>query len=160
MAGELITTTITGVEEVQQMLRDAPRNVVARAFLKGFEAAAEPIEAELEIRTPVREATLWNDESFSEFRQQTGGDLKAALMHETTLDASFRGGSLEVGFGKQGHVALWVEMGHRMVGHKPGKKLLGNVPAHPFMTPAADASADAAIDAFANVLVATLREGI
>lgn len=142
------------------MLRDAPRTVVARSFLKGFEAAAAVIEEELEIRTPVRTSTLWNDEAFREFKTQTGGDLKAALMHVTTLDSNFKGGLLEVGFGKQGHVANFVEYGHRMVTHRPGQRQVGQVAAHPFMRPAFDASADRAINAFADQVAVTLKEGI
>ena len=53
---------------------------------------------------------------------------------------------------------MWVEYGHAMVGHRPGKKDLGTIPPHPFMRPGFDASADAAVDAFAESLAATLRQ--
>jgi hypothetical protein len=105
------------------------------------------IKAALALRIPISD-------------EETAGDLRAALMSAVTLDAQFRGGVAEVGFGtKQGHIANFVEYGHRMVGHKPGKKELGMVAAHPFMRPAAEVSADAAIDAFADSLEATLKAG-
>jgi hypothetical protein len=52
-------------------------------------------------------------------------------------------------------VARWedarqVESGHRMNGHKPLKKYLGQVAAHPFMRPSAADSAEAAVEAFGN----------
>lgn len=138
MADELVH--ITGIEEVQELLVSAPRHIVGTAFLKAFEAADRVIEGELDLRTPEK-----------------SGELKAAKTHEITLDSNLRGGLLQIGFGKQGHKALWVEYGHRMVGHKPDKKELGTVEAHPFMRPAANASADRAIEAFADTLIETLK---
>src|SRR4051812_19267166 len=130
--------TITGIEEVQQMLRDAPRAIVAAGFAKAGRAAANVIEAEVSLRTPVRSETVWDDEAFAEFKNATGGDLKKALVSTVEIDAQGRGVHTETGFGKQGHVANWVEYGHRMVSHKPKKREVGFVAAHPFMRPAFD----------------------
>lgn len=142
--------TITGLEDVQRMLAEAPRDVVARGYLKALQAGANVIADEVEIHTPVK-------------AEDTGGLLDKGVLRESLmiaieLDAQFRGGIAKVGFGKNGHVALWVEYGHNMVGHKPGKKPSGVVPAHPFMRPAADTKANAAIDAFATSLAQTVRE--
>ena len=157
MASESIMT-VTGLAEVQAMLRDAPRHIVAAGFARAGRAAADVFVAELEVRTPVRTEALWNDETFSEFKDQTGGDLKAALMSEVLLDSQFRGVHVAVGFGKQGHVANWVEYGHKMVTHKPAKKEVGFVSAHPFMRPAFEAAGDRAIDAFVESLSEAVRE--
>lgn len=142
--------TITGLEDVQRMLAEAPRSVVASGYTKALQAAANVIADEVELHTPVK-------------AQDTGGLLDKGVLRESLmiaieLDVQFRGGIAKVGFGKNGHVALWVEYGHNMVGHKPGKKPSGVVPANPFMRTAADAKANSAIDAFANSLSQTVRE--
>jgi HK97 gp10 family phage protein len=147
MADVGMSLQITGLQEVQQMLKDAPRIVVASAFVNALDAGAQVIKAALAPRIPVSD-------------EETAGELKAALMSTVTLDPQLRGGVAEVGFGtKQGHIANFVEYGHRMVGHKPGKIELGMVSPHPFMRPAAEVSADAAIEAFADTLETTLRAG-
>lgn len=125
------------------MLEHAPKNVVARGFLKALKAAARPIEQALDARVPVAQ-----------------GHLKAARVTEITLDSRFRGGTVEIGYGKQGHVANFLEYGHRMVGHKPFKKHEGEVKPHPFMRPAAAAAAEAAITAFADTLADEVKGGI
>ena len=49
-----------------------------------------------------------------------------------------------------------VEFGHKMVGHKPGKKNLGVVRAHPFLRPAVDKSKQAVMTAVQR----KIREGL
>jgi hypothetical protein len=131
---------IDGIEGVVEMLRSAPKAVVAGGFLKGLQAAAKPMEEALDGRVPVE-----------------SGALKAARVTDITLDSEMRGGSLEIGYGKLGHEATWLEYGHHMVGHRPDKKLLGEVSPKPFMRPAAEASAEAAIDAFSEALMSELQ---
>lgn len=149
MAGDLVK--ITGIEDVQRMLREAPKEIVARGFLRALQAGANVIADELELRTPVK-------------AEDTGGLLDKGVLRESlmvaiTLDSQFRGGHAEVGFGKNGQVAYWVEYGHRIVGHKPGKRDSGkSVPMHPFMRPAVDRSADAAVAAVAESLSQTVAE--
>jgi len=144
------SVTVEGLDEVVKMLDEAPRTIVARGYLKALQAGANVIADAVEIRTPVK-------------AEDTGGlldtgELRESLMIDTQLDSQFRGGVAEVGFGKNGAIAAWVEYGHVLVGHKPGKKPLGEVPMHPFMRPAFDASAEAAVDAFAESLRETVTE--
>lgn len=147
MAGELIQ--ITGLAEVQRMLAEAPKTVVATAYLKALQAGANVIADELESRTPIK-------------AEDVGGLLDKGVLRESVMiaveiDSDLRGGQAEVGFGKNGYVAMWVEYGHRMVGHKPNKKLKGTVKANPFMRQTAAVSADRAIAAFQDELVAQLK---
>lgn len=143
--------TVTGLAEVQRMLAEAPRTVVARGYLKALQAGANVIANAVEERTPVK-------------AEDTGGlldrgELRESLMIEVELDSQFRGGVARIGFGKNGNVALWVEYGHRMVGHKyskSGKQQIGDIQSKPFMRPAAAASAEAAIAAFAQSLEETV----
>jgi HK97 gp10 family phage protein len=133
--------TITGIEEACAMLTAAPDNVVKIAYGKALAAAAVPIVEALEAATP-----------------QDTGKLKESIVSDIALDADGKGGVLSVGFsGNQGHIANFVEYGHRMIGHKPEKKDLGQVQPHPFMRPAASVSADAAIEAFAESVEETVR---
>lgn len=160
---------IEGIEETVAMLETAPKNIVARGYLKALSAAGNVIADAVEVRTPRKlEDTGGNSLDL--------GELRESLMVDVQLDSGFRGGSVDVGFGKNGRVALWVEYGHRIVMHGvtsadrrngyKGKLLLrvnpesfdSNVPAYPFMRPAFDASADAAIEAFSNSIQQTVAE--
>jgi HK97 gp10 family phage protein len=143
------TITVTGLQETLAMLDRAPKLIVARGFLQAAKAAAAVIEEELEIRTPERDEGERNEDI---------PHLRDAMVSNISLDAQLRGVSVSTGFGRAGNVALWVEFGHRLVGHKPGKKDIGTVPAHPFMRPAADAAGPRAIDAFADSLAKTLKD--
>ena len=146
--------TVTGLVEVQRMLSELPKAIVAKGYLNALSAAGNVLKDEVDARTPIRLEVSGEDLLVS------GGDLKAALMMKVELDTGLRGGSVDIGFGKQGYKANWVEYGHRMVGHKPGKKALGQVPPHPFLRPAFDAKADEAIAVFAESLENTLRTSI
>ena len=132
---------VEGLQETYALLENAPRNLVARGFRRGLQAAGNVIGAELGRRTPQRE-----------------GKLVRSIKTDITLDAQFRGGEVDVNFGAQGYKAAWVEYGHHMVGHKPGKKKLGEVPPHPFMRPTFSAAGGAAVDAFEAELEETIAE--
>lgn len=132
---------ITGLEDVQRYLDEAPQNVVRKGFQKALAASIGVLKGELQLRTPVDR-----------------GELRAAIRSRVKVDSDARGGIASLGFGKQSHVANWVEYGHRMVGHKPGKKLIGQVPAHPFVRPTFDAAADRAVEAFAASFSDSVRE--
>ena len=137
---EEFSVDISGIEETCAMLDRLPVNVAKRAFAGALAAAAVPIVEALEASTPVLR-----------------GDLKAAIVTDIFVDAQGKGGQASIGFGKEGHVANFVEYGHRMVGHKPGKKELGEVQPHPFMRPAAASSGEAAIGAFAESVKQTVE---
>jgi HK97 gp10 family phage protein len=140
VADELIK--VTGIEEVCAWLKAAPKNIVKGAYVKGLAAAAVPVVEALEAATP-----------------QDTGKLKESIVFDIALDADGNGGVLSVGFsGEEGHIANFVEYGHRMIGHKPRKKDLGEVKPHPFMRPAAAASADDAIEAFAQSIEESMNE--
>jgi hypothetical protein len=141
--------TVEGIDEVIAMLDQAPRVIVAGAFLKALQAAARVMSIELAIRTP-------SDPNHTEITDK----LNESQVTEIILDSQLRGGTVDIGFGKNGHIALWVEFGHRMVGHKPGKKLLGQVAAMPFMRPALDASYEKAVEAFATSMDESMRTNI
>jgi len=137
---------ITGIEECQELLEKAPKNIVMLGYGRAANAAINVIAAELVTKTPIRVSESEGNLS--------GGDLVKHLVTDVTVDADSRGVTAAVGFGSQGQVANWLEYGHRMVTH--AGKQVGDVPAQPFVRPAFDASADAAIEAFAVSLEGTL----
>jgi HK97 gp10 family phage protein len=105
-----------------------------RLMTAGLTAAAQVIEEELAARTPVET-----------------GELKGAIVSTVEVAPSGTSGIAKVGFGKETYKARWVEFGHRQVGpgsKKSERKELGFTPAHPFLRPAAEASREAARDAF------------
>ena len=113
--------TVVGLEDVQRMLAEAPKIVVANGFLKALSAGANVFADELETSTPEK-------------AEDTGGLLDKGVLRESItieveLDSQSRGGSADISFGKNGFVAKWVgldtELGHK---DKTGeKKVLGSV---------------------------------
>ncbi len=165
MSNELVK--ITGLEEVNKMLTDAPSEIVRKGFRKALLAAAVPMERALRARTPVSNAIIrWDDEGFREFEDHShSGELKADLKTWVRLSSRYTGregspgigGTVDVGFRKYAYVAGWLEFGHRMVGHEPKKTELGVAAPRPFMRPAAGASASDAIQAFEDSLIETVN---
>jgi hypothetical protein len=143
--------TVDGIEECcADLLRLKPAGCGA-AVTRGLHAAGEVIEREIDIRTPTRTLRIGGDRDYP--------SLVTQLETRVTLDSGFRGGSAEIGFhGFAATVAEWNEFGHRMVGHVPGKKNLGSVPAHPFMRPGADAAEEPAVEAFIGAVNESLAE--
>lgn len=157
MPDELIT--IRGIEECCQFLESIPKQNLPEALLAGLTDGGKVLEESLIFKCPVSGIKLWNPETFSEFTDETGGELRDDIDTVIILDYEFRGGVAKVGFSrKQGWKAIFVEYGHRMIGHKPDKKDLGFVVAHPFMRQAADIAADAAVDAFVQGVMESLSE--
>jgi hypothetical protein len=145
-----VTITVTGDTEVALMLRQGSRALVAEGFVKALSAGGNVIADVLERNTPIK-------------AEDTGGlldrgELRESVMVQVELDSQFRGGSAHVGFGKNGNVALWIEFGHVLKGHKPGLKVLGFVPPNPFMRKTALAAAGQAIEAFTNSLQQTAQK--
>ncbi len=148
--------TVRGIPEVQQNLRDFPRKLAINCFRKALGRAAAVFEAELRARCP--EADVASSDEY--------GKLIDNLISTITLDLNGRGGRMQVGFGRKDFVAIFVEYGHRMVAHGATAedrknnyegKLLGSVPAHPFMRPAFAAGADKAIEVVVEEIQAFMR---
>lgn len=152
------TINISGIDDVCKNLTDMPQRLVKGAYGKALAAAAIPVITELEPRVPVHT-----------------GLLKESIVTDIFINSEGKGGNIKVGFygnsktGDQGYIARMVEYGHRMVGPKPksvswkrfreeNHNRLGDVEPHPFMRPAAAASADAAIAAFGQSIEQSMNE--
>jgi HK97 gp10 family phage protein len=138
--------TISGLDEAIELLDKAPKNIVMLGYARAARAAMNVVAAGLAVKTPIQKGAA-----------KSSGDLAKALKIDVTVDSSARGVAAYVGFaGEQATVAYALEYGHTIVTHE-GKRL-GEAPAHPFMRPAFDGSADAAVEAFADSLAETLKE--
>src|ERR1035441_926774 len=142
---------VTGIAEVVEMLEEFPDHIVVIGFTNALHAAAEVMANELQIQTPLKQSTGGILEYQGELRENM--QIKVALFNDKS------GGVADIGWFRSpySNVVQFVEFGHRMVGHKPDLKELGMVPPHPFMRPAADISAEPAIDAFARSLEDTIK---
>lgn len=141
-------SVILGVAEVRKFLTDAPALIVAKGFIKALKAASKPVDEVLAGNTPRGVLTA-----------STENTLAESQVTEILLSSDLKGGSFEVGFGKQSHVANLVEFGHEIVGHAPGKKRTGKrAIANPFIRRSFETSAPEAIEAFVDSLMETINE--
>lgn len=142
---------VEGIEETCQWLDGVASAIATRAYVNGLAAAGDVIESALWAHVPVDLKAALNKAHGGK------GALVTRLTRVIEVDPHGRGGLLEVGFGPLGHIALWVEYGHVMQGHKPELKVLGEVQPHPFMRPTLDACAERAIEAFVEAVKSTLK---
>lgn len=133
-----VTTKVSGLKELKANLEKLGADVAKGVMTEGLEAGGKVLMAGILPRTPVRE-----------------GELAAHITMATEVAPSGTAGEVKVGFGKQGHIARFVEFGHKMVTHE-GKQV-GHVPAHPFMRPGFDASKTEARNAVIEVIRAKVN---
>jgi hypothetical protein len=127
---------ITGLEQVQRRLAEAPKHIVASSFVNALDAGIKVVEEFVAGRTPVQ------DDDYGYFKE--GGSLLAHIVTEVQLDQQLRGGVALVGFGRYGFIARMIEYGHR------------KVPPNPFMRQSTNAAADEALAAFQSSLIENL----
>ena len=136
---KMIQATVTGLPGVLEKLRAAGPKLAAKAMRKGLRAGGKVLREAVAERTPVKT-----------------GLLRENIKLRVSVSEKKMRGRASVGFGKQGYIARFVELGHRQVSHKPEKKEIGHVPAHPFMRPAFDSSVKKATEVFGTVVRASL----
>jgi hypothetical protein len=135
---------ISGIEETCAMLTMAPAHIAKAAYARALTAACQPVVVALRVNTPI-----------------VTGDLLKHLMTDVALDADGRGGVAQVGYGKLGYIARFVEYGHRQIAHGHSHKAIdAPVAANPFMRLSAAQSLDAALEAAVNSLKESFAEGI
>jgi HK97 gp10 family phage protein len=128
-----VTAKITGLDEVKRNLEKIGQDLSSKVLRHSLQAGVNVLGVAVQERTP-----------------KNTGLLAASVGTVVSLSAKEGGGVAVVGFGDQGHVARLVEFGHRMVTH--AGKTVGQVPMHPFIRPAFDASAPAAVEAFTETM--------
>lgn len=151
---------IEGIEETCRMLDEVPKTVAVKGFFYGCEAAGKVFIKAIWPRTPVDIKAAINRAHGRRYKSKVTGEmiggkgvLVGGLDAWTTIDSQGRFGLVEVGFGPSlSHLALWLEFGWMLTGHKPGKKPIRQIPPMHFMRDGFDASVDSAVDAFAEGL--------
>jgi hypothetical protein len=148
---------VEGIEDVVEAFTDLPKYMQLAGMHRALTAAGNVLMAAIEPRIPIR-----LEISDGELRV-AGGQLKDAMKSEVTLDSNYRGGMIEIHFGKLGFIANFVEYGHVMLSHA-GKTLTGPktpggfVKAYPFIRPAVDGCWEQAIDVFTDSMDLTVRQ--
>lgn len=137
---------ITGLRETQLMLQNLPAELTRLAVPRALRAGSEPIQAELHFNAP-RRARDGNEEY--EFPR-----LEDSIV--TDIEVKGLSGVASTGFGEAGPVALFQEDGHRIVTHA-GKDTGEVTEPNPFMARSTESIAEAAIDAFCESLLDSVR---
>lgn len=159
-----ISVKMTGLEEMIQKLKIFEEQLDLEITRQATRDASQVILEAMQSRAPVR-----IDEKTPGSRSMEPGELKASLRFRVKRK---RYGVFFATIGpdkRHRGLANSVEYGHRLV--KGGKsrvkksgmvagtgRVVGHVPAHPFLRPAIDETAQAAIDAYGKTMWALSKE--
>ncbi len=140
---------MTGLSALQANVQAFPKKLVRSAVRNALAAAIEVVGKEVTVRCPVDK-----------------GEMRDAI--KTEVHMSSTSGTATVGFNDSeekgvpvGIIALWNEIGHALESHGgggKGRRVIGSVAPRPFMRPALIASADAALEAFAESISESLPD--
>ena len=155
MAGDF-EIKIDGISNVVANLSAFPDKIVAGAFQDALENASVVVMREVVRKTPVNLNV-----------RHRGGIVKinlrplvASIMNNVVVDARLRGGYAEIGFGKMGFIARWLEYGCIHTGHEPDKKQGVLITKHVgFMRQALAESFDGVLEALYKSLVDWFAKG-
>jgi HK97 gp10 family phage protein len=160
MAEDGLTVEIQGLAELQAKLNDLSTKAADAAMRKALKAGAVIEQAAITERAPIKDGTggilpdgaLKNDIVFKIRRDDRGGMTAVVGPDKYTA-----------------HVARWVEYGHRLVRGGYSKKLadgstrgpgkeVDQVPEHPFIRPAWEASREAVTTAITTTLAEEIEK--
>lgn len=144
-----VTIEIKGLAELDRRLSQISEAAATKIALHANDETAAVFQNAIMAYAPVK------------VRDNAGSDAlpPGALKADIHRDVTRTGASIGPGE-KTGHVAKWVERGHRLVkggynnkkeGRGPGVQV-GRVKKHPFMAPAFAASKEAALARFVQIL--------
>jgi HK97 gp10 family phage protein len=120
---------VEGIEETLQALQHVSNDIAHKAIQTALLAASVPVLEALVPNIPVHT-----------------GNLREHLAVSITGEAKDH--TLQIGFPGVGNLVQWLEMGHNEIGHAPEHKAEGVYEGRPFMRPAEEESATAAVEAF------------
>jgi len=144
-----ITVEVRGLAELDRKLSQLSEKLATEVALRANDAAAKVFQDAAITLAPVKEVEMPGSNSLAP------GELKRDIHR----DVSVTGASIGPGE-KTGHVARWLEDGHKLKRGKKGQGQItvGNVKPHPFLRPAFDIAKQAALDAFEAELRKALDE--
>jgi HK97 gp10 family phage protein len=147
-----ISIDVQGLSELQAKLDALTQKQADRCIRAALKAGAVIEQAAIAERAPVKDGTGGS---------LPVGALKLDIIVHLAKDAQGAYSAI-IGPGKlTKHVARWVEYGHRIVrGAKlrKGGKHTGDVPAHPFIRPAYEATRQAVTTAICTTLATELEK--
>lgn len=142
--------TVQGADDLDKMLDDLGAgdtvdSVCRRALREGGNLMKAAIAANAPVRTPMPSSNALPPGTL-----QSDITVTVSKDSENSYSAWIEPGKFSR------HVAIWVEWGHRLVRGKSRKglpgRVVGDVPAHPYIRPAFDANEDLAFEAVAESL--------
>jgi HK97 gp10 family phage protein len=154
---------ITGVSQLLAKLEAARVQMTGPEMKKAVRAGGNVIRVAMVSRAPVLDEKTAGSSSLDPGALKA--DIRVTLPHNDEEVEAFIGPS-----SKTAHVARWVEYGHREVSGGQSKVLSGgrtrgsgkaseiDVPEHPFLRPAFEASVNAAGDAIRESLMKSFQE--
>jgi HK97 gp10 family phage protein len=161
MADDGISISVSGLSELQAKLDDLSTKQADACIRKALRAGAEIEQAAISERAPIKDSTggtlpdgaLKNDIVIKMTRDEQGNRMAVVGPDKYTA-----------------HVARWVEYGHRAVtgGYNtklangktrgPGKVAAEDVPEHPFIRPAFEATEQAVATAMSTTLAEEIEK--
>lgn len=136
---------ITGLDEMRAKLTDLDEMVRTKFIVTAVKAGAHVIAEAMVEGAPVQALKAPGSDALEP------GELRDDIKTRERLDKDGFAVA-HIGPGKKtGHVARWVEYGHRIVKGRKGAEL-GQVPAYPFLRPAFERSEAEAIEKFKSKL--------
>jgi HK97 gp10 family phage protein len=154
---------LTGVPQLLAKLEKARVQMTGPEMKKAVRAGGNVIKAEMVSRAPVLDEKTAGSTSLDPGALKA--DIRVSLPHDEDEIVALIGPS-----SKTAHVARWVEYGHREVhggsseivadgkSRGPGKAAANDVPEHPFLRPAFEASLTAAGEAITESLKKSFQE--
>ena len=155
-----VITEVEGMDAVIAHFHRALDLTKTAAFAYAMYAVGNLMKDVMITATPVRGTEYRGGSSLEEGELRSGIRLKVEVQQDTKV------GLAVVSWGQNGHVAVWVEYGHRLLYHGKSKKTRQEIPGppvppKPFARPAAEAAIDAIWQEFSDALVEGLMiEGI
>jgi len=144
-----ITVEVRGLAELDRKLSQVSEKLATEVALRANDAAAKVFQDAAITLAPTKTDDMPGSNSLAP------GELKGDIHR----DVSVTGAAIGPGE-KTGHVARWLEDGHKLKRGKKGQGQItvGNVKPHPFLRPAFDIAKQAALDAFEAELRKALDE--
>ena len=144
---------LKGLGELLAELKQIAATVQNNALCTGVFRAAQMMRDKAKANAPVSSG---DPPKGGRFAKYTPGTLRDSLKAKRR-----RGSRTEVAAGVTGaFYAKWVEFGHTLVGHKPDKKVLGHVPANPFLRRTFEENQKDAVDVMKQGIVEAIRKRV
>jgi HK97 gp10 family phage protein len=144
---------VKGLDELMAELKDLPGNIEKGALRTSMFRAAQFMRDKVKEAAPISSGEPPKGKRFAKYPPGTlRKSIKAKRRRGTATEAA---AAITGAF-----YAKWVEFGHVLKGHKPGKVTLGQVAPNPFILNAFEANKEAALEVARKGLVEEIAKRI